>query len=242
VIKPKGLSMKVLKSKRTLTAAAALAVAVGAGGAIAASGSSSTSGNGFLARVAGHLGISTQKLQDATKAAAIDQVNADLKAGRITQPQADEMKARINSGDGVPFFGGPHRFGDFGHGELGHGPGDHLSGAAVYLGVTVPQLLQKLAGGKSLADVAKAQGKAVDGLKQAMIASAQASLDQAVKDGQLTKAQADRELSELKSRIDGIVNGTFRGPGRPEGGFRFRGGPGPGAGQGPGDNTFIPAA
>ena len=43
-----------------------------------------------------------QKLKDATKAAAIDQVNADLKAGRVTKAQADELKARINSGQ-VPF-------------------------------------------------------------------------------------------------------------------------------------------
>lgn len=221
--------MDMLKSKRTLTVAAALAVAVGAGGAIAASKSTTTSGNGFLARVAGHLGISTQKLQDATKAAAIDQVDADLKAGRITQAQADQMKARINAG-GVPFFGGPHRFGDFGH----HGPGGHLSAAAGYLGLTVPQLMQKLSGGKSLADVAKAQDKSVDGLKQAMLADAKTHLDQAVKDGMLTEAQATPELNELKSRIDAIINGTFRGPGgRPD--FR-RGGP-------PGDASLLmPAA
>ena len=87
--------MNMIKSKRTVALAGALALGVSAGGAIAASKSSSASGNGFLARVAGHLGISTQKLQDATKAAAVDQVDADLKAGRITKAQADEMKARI---------------------------------------------------------------------------------------------------------------------------------------------------
>lgn len=224
--------MNMLKSKRTLTVAAALAVAVGAGGAIAASKGSTTSGNGFLARVAGHLGISTQKLEDATKAAAIDQVDADLKAGRITKAQADQMKARIKEGGAPLFFGGPHRFGDFGH----RGPrGDHFSAAAGYLGLTVPQLLRKLAGGTTLADVAKAQNKSVDGLKQAMIDSAQKRIDQAVKDGRLTKAQADEEMSELKARIDGIVNGTFRGPGRHEG-FRFRGGPASG------DAPLMPAA
>ncbi len=237
--------MNMLKSKRTLAATAALGLAVGAGGAIAASGSSATSGNGFLARVAGHLGISTQKLQDATKAAAIDQVDADLKAGRISKAQADAMKARIQAG-GVPFFGGPHRFGDFGHGDFGHGDfghrapdGGHLSAAAGYLGLTVPQLLQKLGGGKTLAEVAKAQNKSVDGLKQVMIGSAQKMLDQAVKDGHLTKAQADKELAELKTRIDGMINGTFRGPFRgagPREGFHFRGGPGPGEG------TLMPAA
>ena len=236
--------MNMLKSKRTLAAAGALAVAVGAGGAIAASKGPATSGNGFLARVAGHLGISTQKLEDATKAAAIDQVNADLEAGKITKAQADEMKARINDG-GLPlFFGGPHRFGDFGHrgGPGGFGPGGfgfhrggHFSAAADYLGLTVPQLLQKLSAGKSLADIAKAQGKSVDGLEEAMIADAKTHLDQAVKDGLLTQEQATMMLNELKSHIDQIVNGTFPGRGeRPE--FHWRGGDRPdGAG-------FLPPA
>lgn len=227
--------MNMLKSKRILSVAAVLALGVGAGGAIAASKGSATSGNGFLARVADHLGISTQKLQDATKAAAIDQVDADLKAGRITKAQADEMKARINAG-GVPlFFGGPHRFGDFGHGGPGgFARGGHLSAAADYLGLTVPQLLQKLSGGKSLADVAKAQEKSVDGLKQAMLADAKTHLDQAVKDGMLTEAQATVELNELKSRIDEIVNGTFRGPGEHRE-FRWRSAPS-------GDTGFLPPA
>jgi hypothetical protein len=229
----------VLKSKRTLAVAGALALGVGAGGAIAASKGSTTSGNGFLARVAGHLGISIQKLEDATKAAAIDQVEADLKAGKITKAQADELKARINAGDVPLIFGGPHRFGDFGHrgpGGFGFHRGGHLSAAADYLGLTVPQLLQKLAGGTSLADVAKAQGKSVDGLKEAMLADAKTHLDQAVKEGMLTKAQAAEALSELRSRLDQIVNGTFRGPGeRRE--FHWRGGP-------PGDAglEFLPPA
>jgi hypothetical protein len=210
--------MRHLNSKRVLATAAALSLVGGAGGAIAASKGSSTTGNGFLARVAGHLGISTQKLQDATKAAAIDQVDADLKAGRITQAQADQLKARINAG-AVPFFGGPRAFH---HEGVGHGEG--LSAAAKYLGLTEPALMQKLVGGKSLADVAKAQSKSVDGLKQAMIADAKTHLDQAVKDGTLTDAQASQELNELKSRIDAIVNGTGPGPGdRHE--FRFRSGP-----------------
>jgi len=228
--------MNMPNSKRTLTAAAALAVAVGAGGAIAASKSSPSSGNGFLARVAGHLGISTQKLEDATKAAAIDQVDADLKAGRITKAQADELKARIKAGK-APFFGPMHRFGDRpGFRGFHHAGSGHLSAAADYLGLTVPQLLQKLSASTSLADVAKAQKKSVDGLKQAMLADAKKHLDQAVKDGMLTEAQATRMLNELKSRIDQIVNGTFRGPGeRRE--FHRRGGP-------PGDAglDFLPPA
>jgi hypothetical protein len=222
--------MKNMNSKRALVAASALSLVVGAGGAIAASKGSATHGDGFLARVAGHLGISTQKLQEATKAAAIDQVNADLKAGKITQAQADAMKARIEKGE-VPLFfgglhrfgpGGPHRFGDFGHARFG--AHDHLSSAAAYLGLTVPQLFQKLANGQSLADVAKAQHKSVDGLKTAILDGAKKDLDQAVKNGFLTEAQAKEAQKALEARIDDIVNGTFPGPGMP-GRFHWRAGP-----------------
>ena len=116
--------MKNVTSKRALVAASALSLVVGAGGAIAASKGSPERGDGFLARVAGHLGISTQRLEDATKAAAIDQVNADLEAGRITKAQADELKARFEKGEAPLLFGGPrlfglHRFGDFGHAPFG---------------------------------------------------------------------------------------------------------------------------
>src|SRR4029453_15034325 len=182
--------MKNLNSERALVAASALSLVVGAGGAIAAS-------KGSAARVAGHLGISTQKPEDATKAAAIDQVNADLKAGRITQAQADAMKAQIEKG-GVPlFFGGPHRFGDFGH-RLPFPPHDHFSSAADSPGLTAPQLFQKLANGQSLADVARAQHKSVDGLKQAILDGAKKDLDQAVKSGFLTEAQAKDALNALE--------------------------------------------
>jgi hypothetical protein len=219
--------MRNLTPKRALAAASALALAVGAGGAIAASKSSATGENSFLARVADHLGISTEKLEDATKAAAIDQVEADLKAGRITEAEADELKARIREGEAPFLFGKPHfRFdGPEGYDgpRLHVAPFGHLSAAADYLGLSVPELLEKLTSGKSLADVAKAQDKSVDGLKKAMVADAKKRLDEAVEEGMLTEAQAKEKLSAIESRIDDIVNGKF--PDRGERHFRWRGGP-----------------
>lgn len=205
--------MRKLSSKGVLATASALSLVVGAGGAIAASKSSPTRGEGFLARVAGHLGISTEKLEDATKAAAIDQIDAELEAGPITKAQADELKARIRQG-GAPFlFGGPHRFGEPGRLDgprLHHAPFGHLSAAADYLGLSVPALLEQLSSGKSLAEVAKARDKSVDGLKQAMIADAKKRLDQAVEDGMLTGTQAKEALSAIESKIDALVNGNLR--------------------------------
>jgi Arc/MetJ-type ribon-helix-helix transcriptional regulator len=213
--------MTRFRSRKALTiAVAALAVIGGCGAAIAASQGSSSPGQSFLDSVAAHLGISSQKLEDATKAAAIDQVDAALKAGKITQAQADELKARIESGDFPPFFGplfGP-RFGHFQGGPGPHMFGEKLSAAADYLGLTEAELRTKLNAGRTLADIAKARGKSVDGLKQAILAEAGKKLDQLVDAGELTRAEADEMLARLKSHIDELVDhGTFR--------FRERVGP-----------------
>jgi hypothetical protein len=219
-------------SRRAVIAAtAALAVAGGTGAAVAASGGGSGTSD-FLDSVAKHLGVSSEKLKDATKAAAVDQVNADLAAGRITKAQADKLKARIEAGDGV--LGGPGRFGR-GPGGPGGPPGlgfggkpflaDELAVAAKYLGLDASDLRTKLENGQSLAAVAKAQGKDLAGLEQAILDAAKADLDKAVADKQLTQSQADDILSNLKSHIDNIAKGTlrFRGPGERHGpGFAGR--------------------
>jgi hypothetical protein len=192
-------------------AVVALAVIGGGGAAIAAQGSSSP-GKSFLDSVAKHLGISSQKLEDATKAAAVDQVDAALKDGKITNAQADELKARIESGEFPPFAGplfGPR----FGHFHRGGPPlfGEKLSAAADYLGLTEAELRTKLNTGQTLADIAKARGKSVDGLKQAILDEAEKKLDQLVEDGELTQAEADEMLARLKSHIDDLVDhGMFR--------------------------------
>jgi hypothetical protein len=220
--------MPQFPSKRAIAiGAAALAVAGGGGAAVAATGSGS-SPNDFLDSVARHLGISRQKLDDATKAAAIDQVDAQLKAGQITQAQADELKQRIQNGDIPPLGalrgGGP----GFGFGLSGGpgGPGpllktgisDSLAAAAKYLGLSESDLRTQLQNGKSLADVAKAQNKDVNGLKDAILAAAKSDLDKAVSDKTITQSQADDIYSRLKNGIDDMVNGQLR--------FRFHAGPG----------------
>jgi hypothetical protein len=224
------------KKRMVVVAATTLAVVGGGAAAVAASGSGSH-GSDFLDSVAKHLGVTPQKLEDATKAAAIDQVNADLAAGRITQAQADELKKRIEAGDGV--LGGPRGPG-FGRGVGGVGiPGfaapagpalgkpaiaNEIAAAAKYLGLSEADLRAKLRDGQSLADVAKAQSKDVAGLKTAILDAAKADLDKAVADKKLTQSQADDIANGLKAHIDDIVEGSvklrFHGPGGP--GMRLR--------------------
>jgi hypothetical protein len=216
--------MPNLPSKRVAAIAAVALVAAGGGGAAVAATSGSGSPSNFLDSVAKHLGVSRQKLDDATKAAAIDQVDAQLAAGKISKAQADELKKRIEAGHVPPLaggrgfgpgFGGPGP-GLPGRGLLKVGIGDSLTAAAKYLGLSESDLRSKLNDGQSLADVAKAQGKDLTGLKQAIVDTAKADLDKAVADKNLTQSQADAVLTRLKSGIDDLVDGQlrFHGPGR----------------------------
>jgi hypothetical protein len=210
-------SMQRFRTRKALAiGVAALAVVGGGGAAIAASEHSSSPGRSFLDSVARHLGISSQKLEDATKAAAVDEVDAALKDGKITQAEADALKQRIESGDCPPFFGpflGPKLGPGFGH--FHGGPpfliGEKLSAAADYLRLTEAELRTKLNSGQTLAEIAKAQGKSVDGLKQTLLDETKSKLDQLVKNGDLTQAEADAMYQRFQSHIDDLIqNGMFR--------------------------------
>jgi polyhydroxyalkanoate synthesis regulator phasin len=163
-------------------------------------------------------------LVDALTADAKAKLDAAVKAGRLTQSQADDMLAELKSHvtdfvNGRPPAGRPFRHDPF---------GERLDAAATYLGITEEQLQTELRNGKSLADVAKAHGKTAAGLVAALVADAKTKLDAAVEAGKLTRADANDLLSGLKDRITSLVNGRFPvPPAGPEGfGFRFHGGPG----------------
>ena len=181
--------------------AAAVASIAGGSVAIAASGSSSPSqeSQAIIDDAAGRLGITPAKLSAALKQALLDRIDAAVAAGRISKAQGDELKQRINSND-FPLLGGGHR--DFGHfGFFGK-----LDTAADYLGLTEAQLYSELESGKTLAQIAKDQGKSADGLVNALVDAAKQKLDTAVKAGRLTQAQADQMLNDLRDRITSMVN------------------------------------
>jgi hypothetical protein len=206
--------MNRLTTRTLMLTAVALVVVIGAGTALAATGGSAPTPSSFLDSLAKHLGVSREKLDDAARAAAVDQVDAALDAGTITKEQAAELRQRIASAD-VPLLG--LGFGrEMGHG-LGHahvfgGPGS-LETAAEYLGLTEEALRSRLGDGETLAQIAKAEGKTVDGLKQALVADAKERLAEAVKDGRLTSAQSADLLERYTDGVDDLVNGTLR-PGR----------------------------
>lgn len=205
--------MRRLVSRRSVVAAA-MVVAVVAGGAALADSGTGSQPSSFVDALARHLGISTQTLQDAAKQAALDQVDAALGAGRITQEQADAQKARINSGQyplsGQGFGQRPPGRGPFGRNAgpgRGFGLGGYLQTAAAYLGLAEQDLIQKLRDGQSLAQIATAQSKSTDGLEQAIVAAAKTQLDNAVAANRITAGQEKTILDRLQTTVDRIVNG-----------------------------------
>src|SRR6187397_2555349 len=194
--------MKVSR-KLILGAVAGLAV-VGTGAAVAATqfGDPKAESEAIIKDAAGQLGVQPSQPSDALKKAYENRIDAAVAAGRLTKAQGDAIKAQIEAGNvplalpGIGFRNGP----GFGHDMRG------LSAAADYLGLKESDLAAKLESGKSLADIAKDQGKSVDGLVNALVNDAKTHLNQAVKDGHVTQAQADQILSQIKEHITDFVN------------------------------------
>ncbi len=230
--------MAISRRRKLAAGMAGAVVLAGSGGAYAATQKGTAARppdaaaeqKAFLDDLAGRLNVTPDQLGAAIKGAAIDQIDAAVKAGRLSREQAGELKQRIQQAPtGLPLRGlfgpgpgGPHAqgFGFRGGPGFGPGPGGDLGAAAKYLGVTERQLFSDLRGGKSLADVAKAQNKSVDGLKAALKSDETARLDQAVKAGRLTTDQRAKIEAGLDQRLEALVDGT-----RPAGGPRMPGGP-----------------
>ena len=206
-----------MRWKVVLASVAAVAV-VAVGGAFAASQLSSPTerSKAVIADAAGQLGVKEAALTDALQQAYENQIDADVASGALTQEQGDALKARIEAGD-FPLVGGlgPGMGRHGGPGGPGGGPG--LDAAASYLGVTESELHTQLHAGKSLADVAKAEGKTVDGLVDALVSSAKKRMAADVEAGRLTQAQATAMTADLEQRITEMVQRVHgpRGDGGP---------------------------
>ena len=221
-----------MKVKRyVLVSAAVLAAGAGGGAAIAASGGDDDrqkTEQSIIADAAKRLNVTPDALRSALGAAEDSQIDQAVKDGKLTQEQADAIKARRAKDGSVlggPGVGGPHGGPGgpgFGRGIGGPGlmfkigPGGALDAAASALGLKRDDLVSKLRDGKSIADVAKDQGKSLDDVKKAITDGVTKELDQAVTDKKLTGDQRDKILKELDEHLDDLVTRT-----PPKGGPRF---------------------
>ena len=208
---------------RAVTIAVAGAVSLAGLGAVAATsplGAVAASEPSSAASAAPTIGDRLNAIKEALKSLVTD--------GTITQEQADKVATTLNESPALNRGGHGHgdRGGFGGHrgGFGGHGGGFGLDAAAEALGVTDQELRTALREGKTLAEVAEAEGVGVDTLVDALVAAATERAERAVTDGRLTQEQADELLAGLPERIETAVQEGFGGRGVGERGER--GGPG----------------
>jgi polyhydroxyalkanoate synthesis regulator phasin len=187
-------------------------VAGGTGAAIAAVGKNDEkrAEQAVLDDAAKRLDVTPEKLRSALNAAQDAQIDEAVKAGKLTQKQADEIKAaRKRSGRVLGPFGGAglqHKHvGPGGPGfGMRHGMLDDIAAA---LGTTPAKLFASLRSGKSIEDVAKANGKSLADVRSAVKAAVKTRLDKAVKDGDLTQKQADAMVEATDAKLAAIESG-----------------------------------
>ena len=208
-------------------AVTAAALAVGGGAFAATQLGGPENEQAILDDAAKRLGVDSAELKTALQEAFAARIDAAVAAGRLTQEQGAAIKQHLE--EGGLFGGGPPGF----HPGMRHRAS--LDAVATYLGQTEAEVRSALQSGKSLADLATAAGKSIDGLKKAMIDAATRDLETAVSDGHLTEQQKQRILEHLQESIDAIVNGEFGpgGPGGPPGPWGGPDGPGGGPWEGP---------
>jgi len=173
----------------------------------------------FLNALASKLGKTPQEVRDAIVGVQKDRIAQEVKDGRLTQQQADQLNQRLAQSGGLGglgrfkegFEGRGHRGGPPEGGRFGIGSAD-LAG---FLGLQPQDLANQLRAGRSLAQIAQDKGKSRDDLKNHLTAQAKSQLDQAVQAGRLTRQQADQRLTDFSSRLDQTIDRTGATKGRP---------------------------
>ena len=194
-----------MRIDRTIAAAVTVAAALLIGGGTALAGQASDDTRAarcqeLLERIAERRGISVAQLEAQIRARAQERINAALAAGKITAEQAARLETRLASGllCKRSRAAAGARLGTRGM----------LQAAATYLGFTRAELRSEVRG-TSLAALAQAQGKTVEGLETAMLARASAHLQAKVGSGRITQARANRILERLERRVDRLVERIF---------------------------------
>ena len=227
--------------KLAIAVATGALAAAGTGVAVGAAGDGAKQDEAaILSAAAKRLDTSPQELREALRAAVDARLDQAVEDGRLTPEQADAIRRHREESGSVLGFAprGPH------------GPGPHLamSGSgplthvAKALGIGERRLFRRLHAGRTLSEIAEAEGKDVDEVKAAAKAGAEEDLAQAVEEGALTREQADERLAHLDRHLDDLAEHGL--PARPR--FHRRGGPpfpppGPGERGAAQDGNVMPA-
>ena len=158
-----------------------------------------------LAQIATAQGVDIKLVVDAIVADMKSHIADEVKSGEITQAQADTKLAdvtakateRVNNvrparGEGM--HGGPK------------GPGRNVAAIASVLKLTEAELKTQVESGKTLAQIATAQGVDVKLVIDAIVTDMKSHIAEEVASGELTQAQADAKLADATTKVTEMVN------------------------------------
>jgi hypothetical protein len=159
----------------------------------------STACQSFVQHFATEIGKSQDQVNAAFQKAIADTLADEVKSGKLTQAQADAIKAKLAGKTPCALPAGIGRPGGGKNPALGAYMNAYLAAAAGALGVSQSQLQADIKGGQSLSQVAAAQHVSEATFRTKLIANLKPTLDQAVKNGKLTSAQEQRLVNALQN-------------------------------------------
>ena len=183
-------------------------------GALLAGGGTAVAGDGDgkgqrcerrLERVAESRGITVAALAAQIRERLLARIDEAVKAGRITEAQAAELRTKVNEGNLCRVVKAGQRRAHAQRAAVR----TMLRAAVGFLGISNEALRAELRSGKSLEAVAEAKGKSVTGLREAMLVPIAERLDRAVKDGKITDSRRDALLERLGKLADRLLERTL---------------------------------
>ncbi len=178
-----------------------------------------------------------------------ERLAAQVKSGKLTQAQADEMTAKLHDAIVKAITTPPPARPKLAPNTtkpapnvkpFGPGVGGMPMFAQVYevlnqtakaLGMTPAEVMKEYQSGKSINDILTEHGKTGADVKTALLDAAKTRLDMSVKSGRMTQAQEDEVIAKLGTMIDKALSEAGETPPAPKAGERrpaahpFRHGP-----------------
>jgi len=164
----------------------------------------------FMKHFAVEIGKTQAQINDAFQKAIADTLADEVKSGRITQTQADAVKARLAKQTPCALPSAIGRTGKVS--GLAAYMQQYLSAAATALGISQPELMTDLKGGQSLSQIAAAQKVTEADFRAKLIANLKPTLDQAVADKKLSEAQEQTLLDRLQNGALPLWSTSLRRP------------------------------
>ncbi len=152
-----------------------------------------------LAQVATARGKSVEGLKQALVTALRTRIDARVAAGRLSAERAARLRERAP--ERIERLVNATRLAR----HRTHARGGILLAAARYIGLAPRELFAELRAGRSLADVATARGRSLEGLKQVVLEALRTRVTAAVAAGRLTQERADRMVARAPAHVDRLV-------------------------------------